>query len=89
MRGKPFIKGEAKGKPKGAVNKTTAQAKELIYLSIESQSEHIAETLEKIRKENPIEYMKIVSKLLTFILPTKVEQTTTIQGEVPIDKWLN
>jgi hypothetical protein len=86
---KGFQKGHKGFKEKGSVTKTTLQAKELIYLAIENQSEFIPDTLEKIRLENPIEYMKIVSKLLTFILPTKVEQTTTIQGEVPIDKWLS
>lgn len=85
---KPFEKGHKGLKPKGAVNKTTKTAKEIIVGAIEQQSEHIAPVLQSIRNDNPIEYMKIMTKLLDYVVPKKVEQTTVIHGEIPLDKWL-
>ena len=76
MRGRPFEKGTAKGKPKGAKNKVTQTAKEIIIGAIEKQTPSIEPVLEKIKKDNPIEYMKILTKLLDFIVPKKLDMTS-------------
>lgn len=71
-----FKKGEAKGKPKGAENKTTKKAKELILAAIDNQSEHFDNTMQKVRDKNPAEWAKIMVKLMDFVLPKKLDITS-------------
>lgn len=73
-----FEKGHKKvgGKEKGSENKLTLATKELIFLSIDSQSIHFDETMCDIRDKNPIEWAKIMIKLMDFVLPKKLDITT-------------
>lgn len=57
------------GRPKGALNRTTEQAKLTIARVANQGLNNISEDLEKIRKENPTEAAKIYLRLLEFIVP--------------------
>jgi hypothetical protein len=71
-------KGHAKwgGKGKGTENKLTTTTKELIFNAIDQQSLHFDLTMKRIREENPIEWAKIMVKLMDFVLPKKLDITT-------------
>lgn len=77
-----FQKGNkaGKGRPKGTPNKTTAEIKEIITRIVGNQLEHIEKDLEKIRKSDPAEAMRLSSKFIDYVLPkqTKME----IEGEL-------
>lgn len=84
-----FKKGESgnpKGKPKGAVNKTTAQIKEMITSLVGNQMEKWPAVIDKMMKEDPAEAMKITGRLIDYVLPkqTKID----LEGEInhKIDK---
>lgn len=71
-----WVKGKAKGKPKGAVTHTTQKAKELILAAIDNQSEKFNATMSQLQHEEPKEWAKIMVKLMDFVLPKKVDVTT-------------
>ena len=74
----PFTKGNSGnplGRPKGSLNRSTKEFRELLSHSIDSNK--IMEMLNKI--EEPVDYINTVSKLLPYCLP-KVK---------PIDVELN
>jgi hypothetical protein len=89
MAGGKFVKGNS-GKPKGAITKTTAKAKELIVDAINNQSEKFNETMATIQQSDPKEWAKIMVKLMDFVLPKKIDVTTG--GEkmnIPVSSWAN
>ena len=67
----PFEKGHkhAKGREKGSTNKATKKTRDVINDLLESEEANILEALEKIRKDNPIEYLKQWNALLEFGTP--------------------
>jgi hypothetical protein len=69
----PFVKGNqlGKGRPTGAINRSTEQAKLAIARLANRGLDNITEDFEKIRKENPIEAAKLYLKLLEYIVPKK------------------
>jgi len=80
-----FKKGEdskrnIKGRPKGVPNKTTAEIKEMITAIVGGQMEHWVNDLEKIRKKDPEEAIRLTAKFIDYVLPkqTKVE----LEGEL-------
>lgn len=72
---RPFQKGNA-GKPKGAVNHTTKQARELFVSIMEGQVDHINDSLEAIRKKDKAKYLDCLSKFFPYFIPKKVEIET-------------
>ncbi|WP_369753339.1 hypothetical protein AB3G34_02315 [Flavobacterium sp. WC2409] len=66
------------GRPKGAVNKTTAETKELLQKIVSKELEGIAERLEKLDNKERID---AVIKLLPYIVPR--------QTEIAVDNKLN
>lgn len=72
--------GNPNGRKKGTPNKTTAELKEIITRIVGNQLEHIEKDLEKIRKTDPAEAMRLSSKFIDYVLPkqTKME----IEGEL-------
>jgi hypothetical protein len=72
--------GNPKGRAKGTPNKTTAEIKEIITRIVGNQLEHIEKDLDKIRKSDPAEAMRLSSKFIDYVLPkqTKME----IEGEL-------
>lgn len=72
MRGKPFQKGN-KGKPKGAVNKTTQTSREIFTQLMEGEQERIKEALDKVWAKDPAKYLEVLSKFYPYFIPKKVE----------------
>jgi hypothetical protein len=78
-----FKKGESgnpNGRKKGVPNKSTAEIKEIITRIVGNQLEHIEKDLDRIRKNDPAEAMRLSSKFIDYVLPkqTKME----IEGEL-------
>ena len=66
------------GRPKGAMNKTSAETKELLQKIVSNELEGIAERLEKLDNKERID---AVIKLLPYIVPR--------QTEIAVDNKLN
>jgi hypothetical protein len=77
-----FEKGNklSKGRPKGAINRSTEQAKIAIARLANRGLDNISEDLEKIRREDPLEAAKLYLKLLEYIVPKK--SSMEIQGQI-------
>jgi len=71
-----FKKGEAKGKPKGALNKTTKEAKELLDHILFGRIDSINDALDKLETKDPAKYIEAITKLLVYVLPKKTDITT-------------
>jgi hypothetical protein len=71
-----FKKGVAKGKPKGALNKTTKEAKEILNQILFSELESVKDALAGIKAKDKYRYLDIFAKLLSFSLPKKTDLTT-------------
>jgi len=80
----PFKPGHSlsKGRPSGALNRSTEQAKLTIARLANRGLDNIATDLEKIRKENPIEAAKLYLRLLEYIVPKK----SSIEMKAEIDQ---
>jgi hypothetical protein len=78
----PFAKGNklSNGRPKGAINRSTEQAKLAVARLANSGLDALREDLEKIRKNDPLEAAKIYLKLLEYIVPKKTSVELT--GEI-------
>jgi hypothetical protein len=68
------------GRPRGALNRSTEQAKLAVARLANQGLDALREDLEKIRKEDPLEAAKIYLKLLEYIVPKK--QTIELSGEI-------
>jgi hypothetical protein len=62
------------GRPKGAVNKTTAETKELIQKIVSNELDSITDLLEKLE---PKERIDAVIRLLPYIVPKQSEVSIT------------
>ena len=82
---KGFEKGNA-GKPKGAVNKVTQEARELFLQTLEAQVPNINEAFEKVREKNPVQYLDLFAKYAQYFVPKK---TSLEGGEKPLDLNFN
>ena len=78
----PFTKGHslATGRPKGALNRSTEQAKLAIARLANQGLDALREDIEKIRKTDPVEAARINLKLLEYIVPKKAQ--LELQGEL-------
>lgn len=65
-----------KGKPKGALNRTTKEAKEFLEYIMFGQMENINDALEKLYNKDPSRYLDACSKLFTYVLPRKTDVTS-------------
>lgn len=86
-----FEKGHKGAKPKGAVNKTTAKARELIFAAIDEQSVDFNKVMGTLKEDEPKEWAKIMVKLMDFVLPKKIDVTT--DGDkvtnIPVATWMD
>ena len=64
------------GKPKGALNRTTKQAKEILEKVMFGQIENISEALDSLFKKDQARYLDACSKLFTYVLPKKTDVTS-------------
>jgi hypothetical protein len=65
-----------RGKPKGAVNKTTREAKQLFVEIMEGEVDNIKNSLEELRKKDKGRYLEVLSKFFPYFIPKKVEIDT-------------
>ena len=80
----PFVKGNqlGKGRPAGALNRSTEQAKLAIARIANGGLDVLREDLERIRKTDPIEAAKLYLRLLEYIVPKK----SSIEMKAEIDQ---
>ena len=74
-----FGQGRVGGKPKGAENKTTKQARELFVATLESQVDHIKDAFDTVREKDPAKYLDLFSKYAKYFVPVKMDITTDWQ----------
>ena len=72
--------GNKNGRPKGAQNKTTAEIKEIITRIVGNQLEHIEKDLDKIRKTDPAEAMRLSSRFIDYVIPKQTRME--LEGEL-------
>jgi hypothetical protein len=67
----PFEKGNklAKGRPKGAINRSTEMMKLTIERAVDNTLNTLSADLEKIRKDDPERAIELALKLMEFTLP--------------------
>jgi hypothetical protein len=82
---KPFEKGNA-GKPKGAVNKVTQEARELFLQTLEAQVPNIMQAFDDVREKNPVQYLDLFAKYAQYFVPKK---TSLEGGDKPLDLNFN
>lgn len=71
-----FQKGHGGGKPKGAVTKTTQQARELFISIMSGEVDHIKQSLEKVRQKDPAMYLNVLSKFYPYFIPKQIDLTS-------------
>lgn len=83
----PFEKGHklATGRPVGALNRSTEQAKLAVARLANSGLDALREDLEKIRKQDPIEAAKLYMRLLEYIVPKKA----SVEMKAEIDQRIH
>lgn len=72
--------GNIAGRPVGALNRSTEQAKLAVARLANQGLDALREDIEKIRKQDPLEAAKLYLKLLEYIVPKK--QAIDLSGEV-------
>lgn len=71
-----FKKGQAKGKPKGALNRTTKEAKEFLEFIMFGQMENMQSALNTLYKKDQARYLDACSKMFAYVLPKKTDVTS-------------
>lgn len=87
----PFKEGQSgnpKGRPKGAVNKTTNKIREAFTKLVEVNLDNMTEWLEAVATDSPKEALDIINKLAEYTTPklARVENTHEMSDE---DKSIN
>lgn len=65
-----------KGKPKGTLNRTTKEAKELFISIMNGEVDNIKDALSKIRTKDPSRYIDALAKLFQYTMPKQVDITS-------------
>lgn len=78
---KGFQKGNS-GKPKGATNKITQDARVLFLQTLEAQVPNIMEAFQEVREKNPAQYLDLFAKYAQYFVPKK---TSLEGGDKPLD----
>lgn len=72
----PFKKGESgnkNGRPKGAQDKLTKEAREIFIETLEGQVPNIEDAFAKVLKESPSKYLELFAKYAQYFVPKKTE----------------
>ena len=77
------VSNNPKGKPKGAVNKTTKTVKEIYADILEKEQKHWPGILEQLRKESPYQYMMVMDKISNKVVANKKDITSDDQSITP------
>ena len=78
---KGFQKGN-RGKPKGATNKITQDARVLFLQTLEAQVPNIMQAFQEVRDKNPAQYLDLFAKYAQYFVPKK---TSLEGGDKPLD----
>lgn len=87
-----FEKGKDKtgGRTKGAINKSTGRAKELLILAIDEQSDKFNEVMNDLAIDEPKEWAKLMVALFKYVAPEKIDITTNDKTlTIPVINWMN
>ena len=89
MRGKPFVKGEAKGRPKGTPNRKTLVLETFCEDIIEGGIERFNNAMNVLAEKNPPKYIDAYLALLEYVKPKLARQDVNLdaKGELSI-KWV-
>jgi len=88
----PFEKGQSgnpAGRPKGAVNKVTAEKRALFLNVMEGQIDNIEDSLDRIREESDEKYVKALTGLLPYFLPKQQEIDVNVQEKASAPSWFD
>lgn len=80
-----FKKGEAKGKPKGALNHTTKEIKEAFQLLVENNLNNMQSWLNQIAAKDPAKAMNILIGLSEYIVPKLARTELTGKNDSDLD----
>jgi hypothetical protein len=86
MRGKPFIKGEAKGRPKGTPNKKTLVLETFCQDIIEGGIDRFNQAMTTLAETNPPKYIDSYLQLLEYVKPKLARSDVNLnaKGEMTI-----
>jgi len=80
-----FKKGNP-GRPKGSPNRSTEMMKRNISRAVNGQLDELKKDLDKIRQEDPVLAIKLVTKLMEYVLPkmraVDVEGSMKVENEI-------
>jgi len=76
-----FTKGN-EGKPKGATNKVTEEARELFLQTLEAQVPDIMDAFKQVKEKNPALFLDLFQKYAQYFVPKK---TSLEGGDKPLD----
>jgi hypothetical protein len=81
-----FEKGHqlSKGRPPGAINRSTEQMKLTLARAANKTLDTISEDLEKIRKQNPEKAIQLALQLMEYVMPklSRTEMKAEIESKV-------
>lgn len=72
-KGKPFVKGEAKGRPKGVQNKLTRTVKDTVLAVFNDLQSDPRHNLLNFAKQNTRDFYQIAARLIPAEMTTKVD----------------
>ncbi len=74
-----FKKGEAKGRPKGVVNKATKDIKEAYKNLIELNLEQMSEWMQRVGEQNPAKAIELMANLSEYVIPKLSRTDSNVQ----------
>ena len=86
----PFEKGQSgnpAGRPKGAKDKVTQEARSLFVSIMEGEVQHIEDALDGLRTESSEKYLKALASLFPYFMPKQVETEVTINEAPTTPSW--
>ena len=73
---------------KGSLNKVTQDTKKVLKTVLEGQIDRIELALDDVYERNTVTYLQIITKLLPYLLPKAIEDTTISFSKKPLS-WFN
>lgn len=88
----PFKKGQSgnpAGRPKGAKDKITREARDLFVSIMNGEVKHIEDALDALRSESSEKYLKALSGLLPYFMPKQAELSVTTDIVATEPSWFD